>query len=130
MLTEADLAAPEAYYPLVVQVCDRCFLAQLTEQLDASAIFDSDYTYFSSFSKSWLDHAERFAAAAVERFGLGPQSQVLEVASNDGYLLQYFLKSRIPVLGIEPTANTAEVAVRKGISTIVDFFGRALAEER
>ena len=93
-------------------------------------IFNSDYTYFSSFSRSWLDHAERYVAMATERFGLGDRSQVIEIASNDGYLLQYFQQRGIPVLGVEPTANTAEVAVAKGIPTIVDFFGRRLAEER
>jgi len=130
MLTKAALDAPESYYPLVVEVCDVCFLAQVDELKNATEIFDADYTYFSSFSKSWLDHAERFAGMAVERFGLGPQSEVIELASNDGYLLQYFQARGIPVLGVEPTANTAEVAIGKGIPTIVDFFGRRLAEER
>ena len=128
MLARAD--APEIDYPLKVEVCDRCFLAQVTENPPAAEIFDSDYTYFSSYSRSWLDHAERFVVMAVERFGLCPGSQVVEVASNDGYLLQYFHARGIPVLGVEPTANTAEVATAKGIPTIVDFFGRRLAEER
>lgn len=130
MLTAEMLDAPEAYYPLVVEVCDRCFLAQVGEHKKAVEIFDEDYTYFSSFSRSWLEHAERFAEMAVERFGLGPDSQVVEVASNDGYLLQYFAERGVSVLGVEPTSNTAEVAVGKGIPTIVDFFGRRLAEER
>ena len=130
MLTAQELEAPEAYYPLVVAVCDRCFLAQVDESKAAAEIFDSDYTYFSSFSRSWLEHAERFAAMATERFALGSQSQVLEIASNDGYLLQYFLARGIPVQGVDPTANTAEVAIGKGIPTIVDFFGRGLAENR
>ena len=130
MLTDADLAAPESYYPLVVEVCDECFLAQVDEHKNASEIFDADYTYFSSFSRSWLEHAERFAAMATNRFGLNGQSQVVEIASNDGYLLQYFQAHGIPVLGVEPTANTAEVAIGKGIPTIVDFFGRGLAEKQ
>lgn len=130
MLTEATLDAPELYYPLLVEVCDVCFLAQVDELKSAAEIFDSDYTYFSSFSRSWLEHAERFAEMAIERFGLEPQALVVEVASNDGYLLQYFSGRGIPVLGIEPTANTAEVAIGKGIPTIVDFFGRRLAEEQ
>jgi SAM-dependent methyltransferase len=130
MLTEATRYAPEVYYPLVVEVCDVCFLAQVDEHKAAAEIFDSDYTYFSSFSRSWLDHAERYAAMAIERFGLGPQSQVVEVASNDGYLLQYFHARGVPVLGVEPTANTAEVAIGMGIPTIVDFFGKSFAEER
>jgi SAM-dependent methyltransferase len=115
---------------LVVEVCDNCFLAQVGEHKAAAEIFDSDYTYFSSFSKSWLAHAERFAAMATDRFGLGAQSQVVEIASNDGYLLQYFHARGVPVLGVDPTANTAEVAIGKGIPTIVDFFGRHFAEQR
>jgi SAM-dependent methyltransferase len=130
MLTAETLYAPETYYPLVVEVCDRCFLAQVDEHKSAAEIFDSDYTYFSSFSRSWLDHAERFAAMAIDRFGLGPASQVIEVASNDGYLLQYFARAGIAVVGVEPTANTAEAAIGKGIPTIVDFFGRALAQKQ
>lgn len=130
MLTAETLYSPEVYYPLVVKVCDRCFLAQVDEHKGAKEIFDSDYRYFSSFSRSWLDHAERFAAMATERFGLAGQSQVIEVASNDGYLLQYFQSRGIPVLGVEPTANTAQVAIDQGIPTIIDFFGRQLAEER
>jgi SAM-dependent methyltransferase len=130
MLTADKLTEPEVYYPLVVQVCDRCFLAQVEEHKTAAEIFDSDYTYFSSYSRSWLEHAERFAGMAVERFGLGPDSQVVEVASNDGYLLQYFQARGVPALGVEPTANTAEVAIAKGIPTIVDFFGRRLAQQR
>lgn len=129
MPTEATLYAPEVYYPLVVEVCDRCFLAQVDEHKKAEEIFDADYTYFSSFSRSWLAHCERFADAAVERFGLGEQSKVIEVASNDGYLLQYFKRRGVAVLGVEPTANTADVAVSKGIPTIVDFFGERFARE-
>jgi len=122
--------SPETEYPLVVAVCDRCFLAQVDDHPRAEEIFGSDYSYFSSYSKSWLAHAERFAALATGRFGLGPGSQVLEIASNDGYLLQYFRALGIPVRGVEPTANTAEVAIGKGIPTIVDFFGQGLAEQR
>lgn len=130
MLTKERLYEPESYYPLVVEVCDVCFLAQVGEHKSAKEIFDSDYTYFSSFSRSWLEHAERFAAMATDRFGLNQQSQVVEIASNDGYLLQYFQARGIPVLGVEPTANTAGVATAKGIPTIVDFFGCSFAETR
>jgi SAM-dependent methyltransferase len=130
MLTRDGLYHPEAYFPLVVEVCDNCFLAQVDEHKSAKEIFNSDYTYFSSYSRSWLDHAERFAAMATSRFGLTQQSQVIEIASNDGYLLQYFQSAGIPVLGVEPTANTAEVATAKGIPTIVEFFGHQLAIER
>ena len=130
MLTKVGLDRPEAHYPLVVEVCDACFLAQIDEHKGAAEIFDADYTYFSSFSRSWLEHAERFAAMATERFALNEQSQVIEVASNDGYLLQYFQQRGIPVLGVEPTANTARVATAKWIPTVVDFFSRRLAEKR
>ena len=130
MLTRDKLSEPESYYPLIVQVCDACFLAQVDEHKRASEIFDSDYTYFSSFSRSWLDHAKRFATMAIDRFGLNERSQVVEIASNDGYLLQYFQAGGIPVIGVEPTANTAEVARAKGIPTIVDFFGAGFAREQ
>jgi SAM-dependent methyltransferase len=130
MLTRETLAEPEVYYPLVVEVCDVCFLAQVDEHKKAEDIFSAEYTYFSSFSSSWLAHCRRFAGEAVERFGLGPQSKVIEVASNDGYLLQYFKEAGVQVLGVEPTANTAAVAQEKGIPTIVDFFGERFARER
>jgi SAM-dependent methyltransferase len=130
MLTHSTLYAPETYYPLVVEVCERCFLAQVDEHKQAREIFDSNYSYFSSFSRSWLAHCEEFARAATERFGLGPQSLVVEVASNDGYLLQYFKAAGVPVLGVEPTANTAEVAIGKGIETLIDFFGERFAREQ
>ena len=112
----------EPYYPLRALVCDRCFLVQLEEYESPSSIF-SDYAYFSSYSSSWLEHSERYAAAMVERFGLGRDSHVVEIASNDGYLLQYFKDRGIPVLGIEPAANVAKVAVQKGLPTLVEFFG-------
>jgi SAM-dependent methyltransferase len=130
MLTEATLHAPEVNYRLLVEVCDNCFLAQIDEDHPAEQIFDADYTYFSSYSRSWLEHAERFAAMATDRFGLTDQSQVVEIASNDGYLLQYFQARDIPVLGVDPTANTAAVAMAKGIPTIVDFFSETLAQNR
>ena len=130
MLTVERLSEPEIYYPLVVEVCDNCFLAQVDEHKSATEIFDSDYTYFSSFSRSWLEHAERYAEMATERFGLDAQSLVVEIASNDGYLLQYFQQRGVRVLGVEPTANTADVAKAKGIATIVEFFGKRLAEEQ
>ena len=130
MLTADTLDRPEVHYPLVVQVCEHCFLAQVDEHKKAADIFSHDYTYFSSFSSSWLDHCRRFAEQAIERFGLGPESRVVEVASNDGYLLQYFRQAGVPVLGVEPTANTAAIATEKGIPTIVDFFGEAFARER
>ena len=116
----------ERFYPLHAFVCGACFLVQLEEFESPAAIF-SDYAYFSSFSSSWLRHAESYAAAMTERFALGAGSKVVEVASNDGYLLQYFLERGIPVLGVEPAANIAEVARGKGIATEVAFFGEATA---
>jgi 2-polyprenyl-3-methyl-5-hydroxy-6-metoxy-1,4-benzoquinol methylase len=123
-----DLDRMEAFYPLRVLVCDHCFLVQLNEYVRAEEIF-SHYAYFSSYSESWLRHAKRYAEAMIERFGLGSQSQVVELASNDGYLLQNFVARGIPALGIEPAANVAEAAVAKGVPTLVKFFGEATARE-
>jgi 2-polyprenyl-3-methyl-5-hydroxy-6-metoxy-1,4-benzoquinol methylase len=124
----ADLNHGEVYYPLHVYVCEKCFLVQLEEYEKAENIF-SDYAYFSSFSDSWLKHSENYCEAMTARFGLGGQSLVVEVASNDGYLLQYFVRRGIPVLGIEPAANVAKVAVEKGVKSLVKFFGTRLAYE-
>jgi 2-polyprenyl-3-methyl-5-hydroxy-6-metoxy-1,4-benzoquinol methylase len=120
--------AMEPFYPLNVLVCDSCLLVQLREYVRAEEIY-SEYAYFSSYSDSWLDHARRFAETAITRFRLGANSQVVEVASNDGYLLQYFVARGIPVLGIEPAANVAKVAQQKGIPTKVAFFGCQTAAE-
>jgi len=124
--------AMEPFYPLRALVCRACFLVQLEAYESAAHIF-SDYAYFSSYSTSWLEHARRYVEMAVERFDLGPRSQVVELASNDGYLLQYFRAHDVPVLGVEPAANVAEVAIEQGIPTRVEFFGartaRSLARE-
>jgi 2-polyprenyl-3-methyl-5-hydroxy-6-metoxy-1,4-benzoquinol methylase len=128
-LTAAQLNEPETFFPLKVYTCHQCFLVQVDEYKKSDAIFDSSYVYFSSFSTSWLQHAKKYTELMTERFGLNAASQVIEVASNDGYLLQYFKEQNIPVLGIEPTANTAEVAKQKGIESVVDFFGVRLAKE-
>jgi SAM-dependent methyltransferase len=112
----------EPFYPLHVYVCKECLLVQLEEFTTPQNIF-GDYAYFSSYSDSWLQHAEKYVAAVSERFSLGSKSLVMEIASNDGYLLQYFVKRRVPVLGIEPAANVAKVAKQKGIPTMVKFFG-------
>ena len=128
-LTREQLNEPEIFYPLKVYTCDKCFLVQVDEYKKSDAIFSSDYVYFSSFSTSWLTHAKEYTQKMTGRFGLNETSKVVEIASNDGYLLQYFKEQNIPVLGIEPTANTAEVAVQKGIETVVDFFGVRLAKE-
>ncbi len=124
----ADFHRGEVYYPLHVYVCDRCFLVQLEEYESAENIF-SDYAYFSSFSDSWLKHCETYCHKMADRFGLNEESFVVEVASNDGYLLQYFVRQNIPVLGIEPAANVAKVAVEKGVPSLVRFFGAELAKE-
>ncbi|GMK41336.1 methyltransferase [Paenibacillus sp. CCS19] len=128
-LKARDLQKMEPFYPLHTYVCPSCFLVQLALFETPSHFFD-DYAYFSSYSESWLQHAQDYADMAVVRFGLtSGDSQVMEIASNDGYLLQYFQKHNIPVLGIEPAANVAAIAQDKGIPTIVEFFGVKLAEQ-
>jgi len=127
-LEAADLDRPEPFLPLCVRVCERCWLAQLPAVAAAAEIF-GDYAYFSSFSESWLAHARAYVAMASERFGLGAGSLVVEVASNDGYLLRWFAERGVPVLGIEPAANVAPAAEAVGVPTLVRFFGTALARE-
>ena len=131
-LTPEQLAAgSEPTFPLHTKVCDTCFLVQADHEVPADAIFDDSYAYFSSFSPGWVEHARRYAEAMTARFRLGPDSLVVEVASNDGYLLKHFLATGIPVLGVEPTANTADAARAIGVRTDVVFFnaetGQALA---
>lgn len=126
--SEGELNRGEMFYPLHALVCEQCLLVQLDEYVLAESIF-SDYPYFSSYSESWLRHADNYCEKMTSRFGLGNESLAVEVASNDGYLLQYFVKRGIPVLGIEPAGNVAEVAVAKGIRTVVKFFGSQLAKE-
>ena len=116
----------EPYFPLHVLVCRECFLVQLQEYVKPEHIF-AEYAYFSSYSTSWVQHARRYCEMVVARFDLGPKSNVVELASNDGYLLQHFLPLGVPVLGIEPAANVAEAARRKNVPTLVDFFGLSLA---
>lgn len=123
-----DMAGkPEPRYPLHARVCDSCLLVQVDHDVPAEAIF-SDYAYFSSYATSWVEHARRYSEAMTERFGLGPQSLVIEVASNDGYLLQHFKAAGIGVLGVEPAANVAAVAEQKGIPSEVAFFNRDTAQ--
>jgi hypothetical protein len=127
-----NLNAMEPFYPLRPRVCHECFLVQLEEFVAPETIF-TDYTYFSSYSETWVEHARNHVASAIERFDLGAHSFVAEVASNDGYLLQHVVAAGIPALGIEPAANVAKVAVSKGIPTVVEFFGcesaRVLVEQ-
>ncbi len=128
-LTKEQLNEPETFYPLKVYTCHKCFLVQVDEYKKSDAIFNSEYVYFSSYSSSWLAHAKEYTQKMIDRFGFNNKSAVIEIASNDGYLLQYFKEKGIPVLGIEPAANTAKVAISKGIKTITDFFGVRLAKE-
>lgn len=118
----------EYFFPLHVRVCQNCFLVQLEEYESPADIF-TDYAYFSSYSDLWLAHAKKYVEMVTKRFSLTENSQVVEIASNDGYLLQYFLEKNIPVLGIEPAKNVAKVAIAKGIHTISEFFGAELAEK-
>jgi len=127
-LTEDALNGAEAFYPLRAYVCDACFLVQLEAFAAPERIF-GDYAYFSSYSESWLEHARAFAASACDRLKLGPRSLVIEAASNDGYLLQFFQRAGVPVLGVEPARNVAEVARQKNIPTVSRFMGRDLAAE-
>lgn len=127
-LESRQLGAPEVFYPLRAFVCENCLLVQLEELVSPEEIFSS-YSYFSSYSATWLEHARGYAEMAIARFGLTANSKVVEIASNDGYLLQYFRNANIPVLGIEPAANVASAARGKGIPTLVKFFGAKTAAE-
>jgi SAM-dependent methyltransferase len=125
-LLAGDLNSPEVHYPLRVKVCHRCWLVQTEDYTRAEELFSADYAYFSSTSSSWLDHAAAYARLITERLQLGPESFVIEVASNDGYLLKNFVAAGIPCLGIEPTASTAAAAEALGIPVMREFFGEAL----
>jgi SAM-dependent methyltransferase len=127
-LSADQLNQMEGFYPLHVFVCEHCFLVQLEEYVSPEHIF-TEYAYFSSFSDSWLAHAKAYTELMVKRFQLGAKSLVVELASNDGYLLQYFVEQSVPVLGIEPAANVAKEATKKGIPTLVKFFGQEMAAE-
>jgi SAM-dependent methyltransferase len=127
-LSAEQLDLPETYFPLKLYVCEQCWLVQVPAHLTASDLFTPQYAYFSSFSTSWLAHAEQFVSLAVERLDLDHRSKILEVASNDGYLLQYVAARGIPCVGVEPTASTAKAARERGIRTIEAFFGAQFAE--
>lgn len=128
-LTAGQIDKAEPFYPLRTYVCQVCRLVQLQDFFVSSDLFHEDYTYFSSYSPAWLAHAERYAADMTRRWGLGADSKVVEVASNDGYLLQYFVQQHIPVLGVEPSKSVADVAVaERNVPTVVSFFGRETAE--
>jgi len=127
-VSAAALNRMEPFYPLHVYVCEKCLLAQLEEYVSPAEIF-TEYAYFSSYADSWLQHSKVYTDMAIRRFGLEARSLVVELASNDGYLLQYFVEKGIPVLGIEPARNVAKVAIEKGVPTLVEFFGEKLAEK-
>jgi SAM-dependent methyltransferase len=127
-LSSEQLNQMEPFYPLQVFVCEKCFLVQLQEFVAPENIF-SEYLYFASYSDTWLAHAKRYTDEMVRRFPISENSLVIEIASNDGYLLQYFAERKIPVLGVEPAANVAQVAAQKGISSVVKFFSSATARE-
>lgn len=126
-LTKERLAEPEVFYPLKIYVCEHCKLVQIDEYKKSDDIFDKDYAYFSSYSTSWLAHAKNYVEMISKKLSLNNDSFVTEIASNDGYLLQYFKEINIPCIGIEPTASTAKAACEKGIEVIEDFFGTKLA---
>ena len=127
-LTARTLHAPEKWFPLRVLVCEQCWLVQTEDFAQADELFDADYAYFSGFSTSWLAHAERYVESMVARFGLNEKSHVVEIAANDGYLLQYVKARNIPCTGVEPTASTAAAARAKGIAIVEEFFGVRLAK--
>lgn len=128
-LTNKELNEPETYFPLKIFLCDKCFLVQIDEYKKSDEIFNERYAYFSSFSKSWIEHSKKYVSMITKRLKLNENSFVVEIASNDGYLLQYFKKLNIPCLGIEPALNTAAAAKKRGIDVIEDFFGVRLAKE-
>jgi hypothetical protein len=128
-LTETTLKAPEKWFPLRVLVCQHCWLAQTEDFAQAEELFDADYAYFSGFSSSWLAHCQRYVTDMILRFNLDSSSHVVEVAANDGYLLQFFQAGKIPCTGVEPTASTAAAARAKGIPIVQDFFGSRVARE-
>jgi SAM-dependent methyltransferase len=126
-LSASQLDEMEPFYPLHVRVCEDCLLVQLHDYIPPEDIF-SEYAYFSSYSDQWLAHAESYTDTMVERFGIGAESLVVELASNDGYLLQYFVQKGVPVLGVEPAANVAAAAEQRGVPTLVEFFGAEVAQ--
>jgi hypothetical protein len=128
-LNEADLSKPEKYYPLKIKVCDQCWLVQTEDYAQADELFSSEYAYFSSTSSGWLAHAKKYAEKMTHELGLNGQSLVIEVASNDGYLLKNFVAAGIPCLGIEPTDSTAAAAEQLGIPVLREFFGEALGHQ-
>src|SRR5450830_993042 len=127
-LKQTDLSRPEIFLPLRVMVCDQCWLVQTEDYTHHDTLFDAEYAYFSSTSTTWLTHAEQYVAKMVADLGLNEKSLVVELAANDGYLLQYVQARKIPCLGIEPTRSTADAARAKGIDVVEEFFGTVLGD--
>src|ERR1700730_3343564 len=127
-ITDKQLNNIETFYPLHEYLCEGCFLVELEEFVAPGNIF-SEYAYFSSYADSWVEHARKYCELMCQLFGIGRNSRVVEIASNDGYLLQHFVAKGVPVLGVEPSANVAEVAIQKGIRSVVKFFGTQTARE-
>jgi len=128
-LSKEQLNQAEVYYPLTIYACSKCHLVQVDEYKSAREIFDGDYVYFSSYSTSWVAHAKRYVESMIKRFGFNKNSLVIEIASIDGYLLQHFNNEGVPVLGVEPTSNTAKVAIEKGIPTVTEYFTTDFAKQ-
>ncbi len=126
-LTKNDLKKPEKYYPLKVMVCDKCWLVQTEDYAEATELFDAKYAYFSSTSKSWLQHGQKYTKKIVKQLNLNPKSFVMEIASNDGYLLKNFVSLTIPCIGIEPTKSTATIAKQMGVPVLQKIFDTKLA---
>ena len=126
-ITTEQLQHMEPFYPLHARVCGHCFLVQLQQFVAPDNLF-TEYAYFSSYATSWVEHARRYTHMAIQRFGLGARSKVMEIASNDGYLLQHFVAAGVPVLGVEPAANVAQVAIERGVPTLAQFLGRATGQ--
>jgi SAM-dependent methyltransferase len=129
LITFENLNSPEVFYPLHVMTCERCAFVQLPEVTSRESLFRSDYVYFSSYSSSWLEHSQEYSVKMIQLLSLSEQDLVIEVASNDGYLLQYFIHGGIQVLGVEPSSGVAQVAVAKDVPTLTDFFSARLARE-
>ncbi|MGH7874288.1 MAG: SAM-dependent methyltransferase, partial [Candidatus Binatia bacterium] len=127
--TREQLSSPEVFYPLRAFVCSECKLVQLEDFGSRENYFHENYVYFSSYSRTWLEHARRYAAAMIQRFSLNERSRVVEIASNDGYLLRFFLERRISAFGVEPSANVADAARHQGVETRVVFFGTETARQ-
>jgi len=127
-LREEQLNEPEVYYPLKIMVCDHCWLVQVDEYASSADIFDDDYLYFSSYSSSWVEHAQKYVEMIIPKLSLTRKSRVMEIASNDGYLLQFFVQAKIPCVGVEPSTSTRAAALEKGVESIPEFFGEEFAK--